>query len=250
MQLSNFTLPLGLGWMLSSAQSRLESVQQSILQSGNKSVTSVNMAYTLPPLPYSYDALEPYFDRETMEIHHTGHHQAYVNNLNAALEGDDLRALAIDDLVTKLNQVPTDKRQAVRNQGGGHSNHSFFWKNLKMGTTLSGHLKTAIEKEFGSFEKFQGQFEKAAAAVFGSGWAWLVKNDDGSLRICTTANQDSPLMGVAIAGCSGHPIIGLDVWEHAYYLSYHNKRPSYVKAYWNVVNWDDASARFEQNTCV
>lgn len=208
------------------------------------------MAYKLPPLPYSYDALEPYFDQETMEIHHTGHHQAYVNNLNAALEGDELCILAVDDLITKLDQVPADKRSAVRSQGGGHSNHSFFWKNLKTGTTLSGPLQKAIENWFGSFESFQQQFEKAALSVFGSGWAWLVKNNDGSLRICTTANQDSPLMGEAIAGCSGYPIIGLDVWEHAYYLSYRNKRPNYVKAYWNVVNWDDASERFKQNMCI
>ncbi|KAK4541392.1 hypothetical protein LTR36_007993 [Oleoguttula mirabilis] len=182
------------------------------------------MAYTLPRLPYSYDALEPHFDKETMEIHHSRHHQTYVNSLNAALEGSELSSLAVDEVITKLDQVPAEKRTAVRNHGGGHSNHSFFWKNLKTGTTLSGDLKAAIENGFGGFENFQQQFEKAATTVFGSGWAWLVKTD-GGLKIVTTHNQDSPLMGEAVAGTSGFPIIGLDVWEHAYYLKYRNKRP-------------------------
>lgn len=209
------------------------------------------MAYQLPPLPYSYDALEPHFDAETMEIHHSRHHQTYVNSLNAALEGhDELRALAVDDLITKLDQVPKDKRTAVRNHGGGHSNHSFFWKNLKPGTTISSGLKTAIERDFGSFEAFQQEFEKRATTVFGSGWAWLVKipndDDDASLKIVTTKDQDSPLMGEAIAGASGFPIIGLDVWEHAYYLKYRNKRPDYIKAFWEVVNWEEAERRFKQ----
>jgi superoxide dismutase, Fe-Mn family len=204
------------------------------------------MAYTLPDLGYSYDALEPHFDKETMEIHHSRHHQTYVNSLNAALQGHELASLAVDDLVTKLDQVPAEKRTAVRNHGGGHSNHSFFWKNLKIGTTLSGTLKAAIEKDFGSFEEFQQLFEKAATTVFGSGWAWLVK-EDGALKIVTTANQDSPLMGKEISGASGFPVIGLDVWEHAYYLKYRNKRPDYIKAYWSVVNWDEASKRFEQS---
>jgi len=194
------------------------------------------MAYILPPLPYSYDALEPHFDKETMEIHHSRHHQTYVTNLNAALEGDELSTLAVDELITTLEQVPEDKRKAVRNHGGGHSNHSFFWKNLKTGTNISSDLKAAIEKDFGSFEAFQQRFEKAAATVFGSGWAWLVKRD-GGLKIVTTQNQDSPLMGEAISGTSGTPVLGLDVWEHAYYLKYRNKRPDYIKAYWNVVNW-------------
>ncbi|KAI6895673.1 Superoxide dismutase [Hortaea werneckii] len=208
------------------------------------------MAYQLPPLPYSYDALEPHFDAETMEIHHSRHHQTYVNSLNAALEGhDELRALGVDDLITKLDHVPQDKRTAVRNHGGGHSNHSFFWKNLKLGTTISSDLQTAIEKDFGSFGAFQQEFEKRATTVFGSGWAWLVKttdDDGGSLRIVTTKDQDSPLMGEAIAGASGVPIIGLDVWEHAYYLKYRNKRPDYIKAFWEVVNWEEAERRFRQ----
>lgn len=204
------------------------------------------MAYQLPPLPYSYDALEPHFDAETMEIHHSRHHQTYVNSLNAALEGNELRALAVDDLITKLDQVPKDKQTAVRNHGGGHSNHSFFWKNLKLGTTISPELQTAIEKDFGSFEAFQQEFEKRATTVFGSGWAWLVKTADGSLKVVTTKDQDSPLMGEAVSGASGSPIIGLDVWEHAYYLKYRNKRPDYIKAFWNVVNWEEAGRRFEQ----
>lgn len=203
------------------------------------------MAYSLPELPFSYDALEPHFDKETMEIHHSKHHQTYVTNLNAALDGSELSALAVDDLITKMDKVPNDKQKAVRNHGGGHANHSFFWRNLKLGTTLSGDLKAAIEKDFDGFESFQQQFEKAAATVFGSGWAWLVKKD-GILKIVTTANQDSPLMGETVAGASGFPIIGLDVWEHAYYLKYRNKRPDYIKAYWAVVNWDEASARFAQ----
>ncbi|KAK5122328.1 hypothetical protein LTR85_004239 [Meristemomyces frigidus] len=205
------------------------------------------MAFTLPELPYSYDALEPHFDQETMEIHHSRHHQTYVNSLNAALEGSELSGLAVDEVITKLDQVPAEKRTAVRNHGGGHSNHSFFWKNLKIGTTLSGDLKAAIEKDFGSFETFQQQFEKAATTVFGSGWAWLVKKD-AALKIVTTHNQDSPLMGEAVAGTSGFPIIGLDVWEHAYYLKYRNKRPDYIKAYWEVVNWDEASRRYKQSS--
>lgn len=203
------------------------------------------MAYTLPPLGYSYDALEPHFDKETMEIHHSKHHQTYVNNLDAALRGHDLSTLAVDDLIQQIDQVPEDKKKLIRNQGGGHANHSFFWKNLKLGTTLSGPLEEAIISAFGSIDEFKSQFEKAATTVFGSGWAWLVIQD-GSLKVVTTANQDSPLMGEAISGTSGFPIIGLDVWEHAYYLKYQSRRPDYIKAFWSVVNWDEASKRFEQ----
>jgi len=208
------------------------------------------MTYQLPALGYAYDALEPHFDAETMEIHHSRHHQTYVNNLNAALEGHKLSTLSVDDLITQLDSVPADKQKAIRNQGGGHANHSFFWKGLKPGgsTLQPGALRTAIEKDFSSVEIFKQQFEKAATTVFGSGWAWLVKQEGGgALKIVTTANQDSPLMGEAVAGASGFPILGLDVWEHAYYLKYRNKRPDYIKAFWSVVDWDEASRRFEES---
>ncbi|HBV40383.1 MAG TPA: superoxide dismutase [Mn] [Erwinia sp.] len=201
------------------------------------------MSYSLPSLPYAYDALEPHFDKQTMEIHHTKHHQTYVNNANAALEGTEFANLAVEDLITKLDQVPADKKTVLRNNAGGHANHSFFWKGLKTGTTLGGELKAAIEKDFGSVEAFKEAFEKAAATRFGSGWAWLVKKD-GKLAVVSTANQDNPLMGEAISGASGTPIVGLDVWEHAYYLKYQNKRPDYIKAFWEVVNWDVAAENF------
>lgn len=203
------------------------------------------MAYSLPPLGYSYDALEPHFDKETMEIHHSKHHQTYVNNLNNLLKDHNLSTLAVDDLVTKLDEVPAEKKTGVRNNSGGHSNHSFFWKNLRLGTTLDGELEEAIKKDFGSIDDFKAQFEKAATTVFGSGWAWLV-DQDGTLKIVTTANQDSPLMGEAVSGAKGFPIIGLDVWEHAYYLKYQNRRPDYIKAFWSVVNWDFAKQRFSE----
>lgn len=201
------------------------------------------MSYSLPSLPYAYDALEPHFDKQTMEIHHTKHHQTYVNNANAALEGTEFASLPVEELIAKLDQVPADKKTVLRNNAGGHANHSFFWKGLKTGTTLGGDLKAAIEKDFGSVEAFKEAFEKAAATRFGSGWAWLVKKD-GKLAVVSTANQDSPLMGEAISGASGTPIIGLDVWEHAYYLKYQNKRPDYIKAFWDVVNWDVAAENF------
>ncbi|EJD6112613.1 superoxide dismutase [Mn] [Morganella morganii] len=202
------------------------------------------MSYVLPALPYAYDALEPHFDKMTMEIHHTKHHQTYVNNTNTALEAfPEMANLDIDDLIAQLDKFPADKRTFIRNNAGGHSNHSVFWKGLKTGTTLQGDLKAAIERDFGSVEAFQAEFEKAAATRFGSGWAWLVLKD-GKLAVVSTANQDSPLMGEAISGTSGYPIIGLDVWEHAYYLKFQNRRPDYIKAFWSVVNWDEAAARF------
>lgn len=203
------------------------------------------MAYTLPELGYAYDALEPHFDKETMEIHHSRHHQAYVNNANAALETlPDFQNLSAEELIARLAELPADKQTVLRNNAGGHANHSFFWKNLKTGTTLQGTLKAAIERDFGSVEAFQAEFEKAAASRFGSGWAWLVL-ENGTLKVVSTANQDSPLMGSAVAGCSGYPLIGLDVWEHAYYLKFQNRRPDYIKAFWNVVNWDEAQRRFD-----
>ncbi|VXC41739.1 superoxide dismutase, Mn [Enterobacterales bacterium 8AC] len=204
------------------------------------------MSYSLPSLPYAYDALEPHFDQQTMEIHHTKHHQTYVNNANTVLEAyPELASLSVEALIQDLDKVPADKRTFMRNNAGGHANHSLFWKGLKTGTTLSGDLKTAIERDFGSVEKFQEEFEKAAATRFGSGWAWLVLKGD-KLAVVSTANQDSPLMGEAVSGASGFPIIGLDVWEHAYYLKFQNRRPDYIKAFWNVVNWDEAAKRFTE----
>lgn len=207
----------------------------------------INMAYTLPQLNYAYDALEPHFDAQTMEIHHSKHHQAYVNNANAVLETlPQFADLCPGELITKLAEIPADKRTALRNNAGGHANHSLFWKGLKTGTTLQGALKDAIIRDFGSVEAFQAEFEKAAATRFGSGWAWLVVNTEGKLAVVSTANQDNPLMGKDVAGCEGFPILCLDVWEHAYYLKYQNRRPDYIKAFWNVVNWDYAAERFEK----
>lgn len=202
------------------------------------------MAYTLPELGYAYDALEPHFDAMTMEIHHSKHHATYINNANGALEAlPELANLSAEELIAQLDKVPADKRTFLRNNAGGHANHSLFWTILKTGTTLQGELKAAIERDFGSVENFQAEFEKAAATRFGSGWAWLVL-DEGKLKVVSTANQDSPLMGEAVAGCKGYPIVGLDVWEHAYYLKFQNRRPDYIKAFWSVVNWDEASKRF------
>jgi Fe-Mn family superoxide dismutase len=190
--------------------------------------------------------VEPHFDKQTMEIHHTKHHQTYVNNANTVLEAyPELASLSVEALIQDLDKVPADKRTFMRNNAGGHANHSLFWKGLKTGTTLGGDLKAAIERDFGSVEKFQEEFEKAAATRFGSGWAWLVLKGD-KLAVVSTANQDSPLMGEAVAGASGFPIVGLDVWEHAYYLKFQNRRPDYIKAFWNVVNWDEAAKRFAE----
>ena len=203
------------------------------------------MTYQLPALPYAYDALEPHFDTQTMEIHHSKHHQAYVNNANAVLANlPEWEKLSAEELIARLAELPENVRTPLRNNAGGHANHSLFWQILKTGTTLQGKLKAAIERDFGSVEAFQAEFEKAAATRFGSGWAWLVY-EDGKLKVVSTANQDSPLMGQAVSGASGYPIIGLDVWEHAYYLKFQNRRPDYIKAFWQVVNWDEAARRFE-----
>ncbi|QLK88608.1 superoxide dismutase [Mn] [Arsenophonus endosymbiont of Aphis craccivora] len=203
------------------------------------------MSYTLPSLPYEYGALDPHFDERTMKIHHTKHHQTYVNNTNDALKDfPELAKLDIDDLIQNLDKVPADKRTFLRNNAGGHANHSMFWNGLKTGTELKGELKSAIERDFASVENFKEIFEKAAATRFGSGWAWLVLKSDGKLAVVSTANQDNPLMGESISGVSGDPILGLDVWEHAYYLKYENRRPEYIKAFWSVVNWDEAAKRF------
>jgi len=205
------------------------------------------MAYELPKLPYPNAALEPSIDAKTMEIHHDKHHQAYVTNVNNALKDQpELAALPIDTLIADLSKVPDAIRGAVRNNGGGHSNHSFFWKTIGPGKggTPKGKLADAITSTFGSYDKFKEEFGKAATTRFGSGWAWLVAGNDGKLSIGSTANQDSPLMGKAVAGIEGKPIIGLDVWEHAYYLNYQNRRPDYIAAFWNVVDWDAAAVNF------
>jgi len=195
------------------------------------------MAYTLPDLPYGYDALEPYIDVETMHLHHDKHHNTYVTNLNAAIEKyPELAEQSVEELVTNLNEIPEDIRTAVRNNGGGHVNHSFFWKIMapNAGGAPTGAIKEAIDEAFGSFEKMKEEFKTAATGRFGSGWAWLVLNN-GKLEITSTANQDSPLTD------GKTPIIGLDVWEHAYYLKYKNVRPDYIAAFWDVVNWDQAN---------
>jgi superoxide dismutase, Fe-Mn family len=196
--------------------------------------------FTLPSLPYAYDALEPYIDAETMHLHHDKHHQAYVNNLNAAVAGHpEFAGKTVDELVARLSEWPDSVRTAIRNQGGGHANHSFFWPTLgKSGTTPKGELAKAIDTSFGSFSGFQEKLTSAAMGTFGSGWAWLVKLPDGKLVIESTSNQDSPLT-------LGHkPILTIDVWEHAYYLKYQNRRADYVKAYFQVVNWDYVSGQF------
>ncbi len=205
------------------------------------------MAYELPKLDYAYNALEPHIDARTMEIHHTKHHQAYINNVNAALKDHvALAALDVNKLIADLPNVAEGIRTVVRNNGGGHSNHSFFWKIMgpHKGGTPKGRLASAISETFGGFDKFKEDFAKAAATRFGSGWAWLVVADDGKLSVGSTANQDSPLMGKAIAGIEGTPVIGLDVWEHAYYLNYQNRRPDYIAAWWTVVTWDAADANY------
>lgn len=200
------------------------------------------MAFELPQLPYAYDALEPHIDRETMNIHHTKHHNTYVTNLNKALEGHaDLQGKSLEELISNLDAVPESIRTAVRNNGGGHANHSLFWKILSPngGGTPSGELLEAINKKFGSFDAFKEEFTKAATGRFGSGWAWLVVNN-GELEVTSTPNQDSPLME------GKTPILGLDVWEHAYYLKYQNRRPEYISAFWNVVNWDEVAKLYSE----
>ena len=199
------------------------------------------MAYELPQLPYAYDALEPHIDKETMNIHHTKHHNAYVTNLNNALAGhDDLLSKSVEELIANLDAVPESARPAVRNNGGGHANHSLFWELLSAngGGNPSGALAEAIDAKFGSFDAFKEEFAKAATTRFGSGWAWLsLKN--GELELTSSPNQDSPIME------GNTPLLGLDVWEHAYYLNYQNRRPDYIAAFWNVVNWAEVSKRYE-----
>src|SRR6056297_3664714 len=203
------------------------------------------MAFSLPDLPYAHDALEPSIDARTMEIHHGTHHQAYITKVNDAIAGSDLESKSIEDLISDLSAVPEAKRTAVRNNGGGHANHSLFWTVMgpNKGGAPSGDLAAAIDSTFGSFDVMKEKFANAAATRFGSGWAWLYV-EGGSLKIGSTANQDSPLMGQSVAGIGGTPVLGLDVWEHAYYLNYQNRRPDYISSFWNVVDWDAVGARF------
>ena len=200
------------------------------------------MAFTLPQLSYSYDALEPHFDARTMEIHHSKHHNGYTNNLNNAIAGTALDGQAIETILTDLDL----SNAAVRNNGGGYFNHALFWSTMgpNAGGTPSGDLAKAIDVAFGSFDAFKTAFSKAAATRFGSGWAWLCVHKGGTVEVCSTANQDNPLM--PNVGCSGYPILGLDVWEHAYYLNYQNRRPDYIAAFFNVVNWEAVSALYAE----
>jgi superoxide dismutase, Fe-Mn family len=197
--------------------------------------------HTLPALPYDYSALEPHFDAKTMEIHHTKHHQTYVDKLNAALEkAPELQTLSVEELLQNMSKVPAEVKTAVQNHGGGHANHSLFWTLLtnKSEGKPSGELAAAIDQAFGSFDKFAEEFNAAATNRFGSGWAWLVLGSDKKLQVTSTANQDSPLME------GKTPVLGLDVWEHAYYLNYQNRRPDYIKAFWNVINWSEVAKRY------
>jgi superoxide dismutase, Fe-Mn family len=198
------------------------------------------MAFTLPALPYAFNALEPHIDAKTMEIHHGKHHNAYVTNLNNAVAGTDAEKMSLDEINKNISRFPA----AVRNNGGGHYNHSFFWTIIgpNSGGTPSGKLADAINSSFGSFDEFKTKFAAAATGRFGSGWAWLIKDSSGKLAITSTPNQDNPTMD--IAEVKGTPIVGLDVWEHAYYLNYQNRRPDYIAAFWNIVNWKEADKHF------
>ncbi|MCE8024905.1 MULTISPECIES: superoxide dismutase [Halomonadaceae] len=202
------------------------------------------MAHTLPDLPYAYDALEPHIDAMTMEIHHSRHHQTYVNNLNAALEGTGLEDMPVDELLANLDRVPADKRQAVINNGGGHSNHTMFWQMMSPngGGQPKGKVAAAIDSELGGFEAFKDAFTKAALGRFGSGWAWLSVTPEKKLVVENSLNQDSPISN------GNTPVLGLDVWEHAYYLKFQNKRPDYIAEFFNVIDWEEVERRYQQAT--
>ncbi|ERS89673.1 superoxide dismutase [Halomonas sp. PBN3] len=212
------------------------------MQSHHKEM--INMAHTLPDLPYAYDALEPHIDALTMEIHHSRHHQTYVNNLNAALEGTGLEDVPVDELLADLDKVPAEKRQAVINNGGGHSNHSMFWQMMSPngGGQPKGKVAEAIDSELGGFEAFKDAFTKAALGRFGSGWAWLCVTPQKTLVVENSLNQDSPISN------GNTPVLGLDVWEHAYYLKFQNKRPDYIAEFFNVINWDEVERRYQAAT--
>ncbi len=198
------------------------------------------MAFELPPLPYDYNALEPYIDTQTMQLHHDKHHAAYVNALNNAIQGHQFASIPVEEIVRRINEVPENIRTVVRNNAGGHVNHTMFWQIMKPngGGEPTGDLATAINAKFGSFEDFKNTFNDAGVKRFGSGWAWLVLDQGGTLQVISTPNQDSPFMD------GYYPIMGNDVWEHAYYLKYQNRRPEYLAAWWNVVNWDEVNRRY------
>ncbi|MBD8543017.1 superoxide dismutase [Oxalobacteraceae sp. CFBP 8755] len=205
------------------------------------------MPYALPPLPYAYDALEPHFDSRTMEIHHTKHHQAYITNVNNALGEAGVAEMPVEQLIADIGSLPQAVQGAVRNNGGGHANHSLFWTVLTPeGGKPTGKVAQAIEDDLGGYEKFKDAFTKAAQTRFGSGWAWLTVGKDGKLLVESSANQDSPLMGQFAGMSGGTPILGLDVWEHAYYLQYQNKRPDYIAAFFNIINWAEVERRYEE----
>lgn len=206
------------------------------------------MAFTLPELGYDYDALEPFIGRETLEIHHGKHHQAYVNNANKAMEGlEGFEGLCPGQVLARLNEIPEERRTAVRNNVGGHANHCLLWKCMKTGTVLEGALLDAINRDFGSVSELHKQLSAAATGHFGSGWAWLMLSKEGKLFVASTPNQDSPLMGKEVAGFEGYPLLTIDVWEHAYYLNYQNRRPDYAETFWlHLINWDYVAKRFEQ----
>jgi len=204
------------------------------------------MAYTLPALPYAYDALEPHFDARTMEIHHAKHHQAYITNLNAALADAGIQSTDIDALIADIGSLPEGVRNAVRNNGGGHANHSLFWTVLTAsGSTPEGTVAKAIERDLGGYAAFKEAFTKAAQTRFGSGWAWLTLTRDGTLLVESSPNQDNPLMGEFAGLSGGTPILGLDVWEHAYYLNYQNRRPDYIAAFFELIDWAEVARRYQ-----
>jgi len=205
------------------------------------------MPYALPPLPYAYNALEPHFDAQTMEIHHTKHHQAYITNVNTALADTDVGDVPVEQLISDIGALPQQVQNVVRNNGGGHANHALFWTVLTPdGGKPSGQLAQAIESDLGGYDNFKDAFTKAAQTRFGSGWAWLTVGKDGKLLVESSANQDNPLMGQFAGMSGGTPILGLDVWEHAYYLKYQNKRPDYIAAFFNIINWGEVERRYQE----
>jgi Fe-Mn family superoxide dismutase len=240
MKRRNFLLAAGL-FPLTAAANKVSVISNTFSKNIIERSSNKMAKFELPKLKYSFNALEPYIDAMTMEIHHDKHHGGYVNNLNKAVEGTDMEKLSLEDILKSVSKHPV----AVRNNGGGHYNHSMFWLIMKPngGGKPSGVLASAIDKQFGSFDDFKKQFSDAAAKRFGSGWAWLILKSDGKLEITSTPNQDNPLMDVA--DVKGFPVFGLDVWEHAYYLKYQNRRPEYITNFWNVVNWDEVANRFQ-----